>query len=166
MYAPAESADNRPSRKKCCPFVAALLLMLLPGLPAPAWGGDRPGPAATPSYTAVLTKTLKEKQSAVTFHCREKVFLAFTWLGLRGKHRVTALWFNPRGRQQDQIDLEFLAERPKVENWVALTFHDAPGSDNPFLPDIFSAHLNGDWQVKILLDGNFLETLAFRVHCG
>lgn len=164
MRGPALTEGNRHTRTKCGWLRAALALMLLPGFPVSTWGQD-PAPTV-PSYTAVLTKTLKEKQPATTFHCRDKVFLAFTWLGLRGRHQVTALWFNPQGRQQDQIDLEFLAERPKVENWVALAFRDTPGPEIPFLPDVFFTNLSGDWQVKILLDGNFLETQEFRVHCG
>jgi len=155
-------AGNRNIRTKSALVLTALVLTVLSGLPIAVWGEARP----VPSYTATLTKELKNKRPATVFHCRDKVFLAFTWLGLRGRHKVTALWFNPRGRQQDHIDLEFIAEQPKVENWVALTFRDESGPTIPFLPDLFSSNLSGDWRVKILLDGNFLETLPFRVHCG
>ena len=119
-----------------------------------------------PSYIAVLTKDIKKKQPNVKFHCREKVFLAFAWLGLHGNHRISALWFNPLGKQQDQIDFEFSTDQPKIENWVSLKFRDASDQTNPFLSDFFSPQLNGQWQVKVFLDGNFLDTLRFEVRCG
>ena len=124
------------------------------------WGDYYPG------YMFVLTKDIKKKQPNVKFHCREKVFLAFAWLGLHGNHRISALWFNPLGKQQDQIDFEFSTDQPKIENWVSLKFRDASDQTNPFLSDFFSPQLNGQWQVKVFLDGNFLDTLRFEVRCG
>ena len=87
-------------------------------------------------------------------------------LGLHGNHRISALWFNPLGKQQDQIDFEFSTDQPKIENWVSLKFRDASDQTNPFLSDFFSPQLNGQWQVKVFLDGNFLDTLRFEVRCG
>ena len=162
---PAEFANSSIGKTKYCFLKAILIIVLLLDFILPTWAKAQPQ-SNPPSYTVVLTKDLRKKQPTLKFHCRDKVFLSFAWLGLQGKHKLSALWFDTNGKQQDQIDLEFLTDRPKVENWVALKFRDAPDLRNPLLPNFFSTNVIGDWQVKVLLDGNFLETLKFEVQCG
>lgn len=143
-------------------FISSIFLL---SFFSPALGQDQPQ-ITSPSYTAVLTRDLDQKRPAKEFNCLHKVYVYFTWYGLKGMHKVTALWFNPQGKQQDQVDLKFLADKPKVENWVALQFRNVLNEKYPLVPDVTSAKLIGKWEVKILLDGNLLERLDFFVGCG
>lgn len=119
-----------------------------------------------PSYAVLLTDDVGHKAPAREFNCLRRVYVYFTWYKLSGLHQVTALWFNPMGRQQDQADLKFVADKPRVENWMALEFRNIFNEKYPLVPDLSTAKLIGKWEVKILLDGNYLETLTFNVNCG
>lgn len=146
-------------------FRTALALVFL--LPALSFGQAQNQPQAeVPSYIAYLTADLTDKIPIRSFDCRKKVYIYFTWLGLKGMHQVTALWFKPDGKQQDQIDLKFTSNGPKTENWVSLEFHDLFKEKYPVGPDLTSARLIGRWSVKVLLDGNLLEEMNFYVNCG
>ena len=119
-----------------------------------------------PSYAVLLTDDIDRKAPTREFNCLRRVYIYFTWYKLSGLHQVTALWFNPMGRQQDQSDLKFVADKPKVESWMALEFRNIFNEKYPLVPDLSTTKLIGKWEVKIFLDGNYLETLDFNVNCG
>ncbi len=121
---------------------------------------------STPAYSAFLTDSLEEKKPKREFSCMHRIYLYFSWRNITGTHEITAFWINPKGRQQNQINLKFIADKPKVENWVALEFNNLFNEKYPLVPDISAAKFVGKWQVKILLDGNLLETKRFLVNCG
>jgi hypothetical protein len=121
---------------------------------------------STPSYSAFLTDSLEEKKDKKEFSCMNRIYLYFSWINITGTHEITAFWINPKGRQQNQINLKFIADKPKVENWVALEFNNLFNEKYPLVPDISATKFVGKWQVKILLDGNLLETKKFLVNCG
>jgi hypothetical protein len=121
---------------------------------------------STPAYSAFLTDSLDEKKTKREFSCMNRIYLYFSWRNITGTHEITAFWINPKGRQQNQINLKFIADKPKVENWVALEFNNLFSEKYPLVPDMSAAKFVGRWQVKILLDGNLLETKKFLVNCG
>jgi hypothetical protein len=125
-----------------------------------------PTSTSIPSYSAFLTDNLEDKKPKKEFSCMNRVYLYFSWLNITGTHEITAFWINPKGKQQNQINLKFIADKPKVENWVALEFNNLFTERYPLVPDISAAKFVGKWQVKILLDGNLLETKSFQVNCG
>ncbi len=96
----------------------------------------------------------------------DRIYLYFSWRNISGTHEITAFWINPKGKQQNQINLKFIANKPKVDNWVALEFNNLFNEKYPLVPDISAAKFVGKWKVKILLDGNLLETKSFQVNCG
>jgi hypothetical protein len=121
---------------------------------------------STPAYSAFLTDSLDEKKDKREFSCMNRIYLYFSWRNISGTHEITALWINPKGRQQNQINLKFIVDKPKVENWVALDFNNLFSEKYPLVPDMSAAKFVGRWQVKILLDGNLLETKKFLINCG
>jgi len=121
---------------------------------------------STPAYSAFLTDSLDEKKNKREFSCMNRIYLYFSWRNITGTHEITAFWINPKGRQQNQINLKFIADKPKVENWVVLEFNNLFSEKYPLVPDMSAAKFVGKWQVKILLDGNLLETKNFLVNCG
>lgn len=129
-----------------------------------------PGPVGsevdTPSYTAVLVADPKRREPTKVFSCHKRIYLYFTWYKLKGTYEVAAIWINPKGREQDRAILKFVADKDKVENWVALEFkHKSKGEDLLF-PDLGFMKWVGNWQVKIFLDENLMETQEFYVECG
>ncbi|GEM_PF-3213379 len=125
-----------------------------------------PTSTSVPAYSAFLTDNLDDKKPKKNFNCMNRVYLYFSWMNITGTHEITAFWINPKGKQQNQINLKFIANKPKVENWVALEFNNLFNERYPLVPDISAAKFVGKWQVKILLDGNLLETKNFQVNCG
>lgn len=126
-----------------------------------------PAPStSTPAYSAFLTDNLEEKKTKKEFSCMDRIYLYFSWRNISGTHEITAFWINPKGKQQNQINLKFIANKPKVDNWVALEFNNLFNEKYPLVPDISAAKFVGKWKVKILLDGNLLETKSFQVNCG
>ena len=129
------------------------ILLLLLGLPAIGSAAEPP----VPSYTLKLVKKLVDPQAVSEFDCRDRVYLMTTWFQVYGKHRITALWFNPEGALQDQGHLDFVGEQKETDGWLALEFLNVE-------TQAASTHLNaevarfyGKWKVQVLLDNNFLE---------
>ncbi|MBI4384212.1 MAG: hypothetical protein HY579_09290 [Nitrospinae bacterium] len=123
------------------------------------------GETEAPSYTAVLADSPARKTPVLEFDCNHDVYVLFTWHGLSGLHKITALWFNPSEKQESQIDLKFIASEGKTENWVALKLLDLKRERNPVLPSLASSKFIGKWETRIYLDGNFLEKKKFEVSC-
>lgn len=142
-----------------------LLLSAVPFLsimvPVPAVGE-----VDTPSYTAVLAADTKRREPTKLFSCHKRIYLLFTWYKLKGTYEVAALWINPQGKEQDKAILKFVADKDKVENWVALEFKQKSKGEDLLLPDLGFTKWAGNWQVKIFLDGNLMETQDFFVDCG
>lgn len=135
-------------------------------LPAGAVEAPAPGPPGpVPSYSAVLIKNLAELEAVKEFDCLGRVTIYLTWYNVPGTHRVTALWFNPQGEQQDAHDLDFEGGR-EVTGWLALEFLNITSAGNPMGVNSAATKFNGQWKVKLLLDGRELETKTFKVKCG
>ncbi len=137
------------------------ILFLLVGLPVTGSVAE----VNAPSYTLKLVKDLIDQQTASEFDCRERVYLMTTWFKVYGEHRITARWFNPEGRLQDQGHLDFVGQQKETDGWLALEFLNV---ENP----AGSTHLNaevakfyGQWKVQVFLDNNFLEEREFFVRC-
>ncbi len=118
-----------------------------------------------PSYSLKLVKKLVDQQATSEFDCRERVYLMTTWFQVYGKHRITARWFNPEGKLQDQGHLDFVGQQKETDGWLALEFLNVEDR-------AASTHLNaevakfyGKWKVKVFLDNNFLEEREFFVRC-
>jgi hypothetical protein len=118
-----------------------------------------------PSYTAIFATDPTRPKSTQEFDCNQIIHLYFTWWGLKNLHQITVLWINPKGRQQDDIDLKFIASDEKVENWVSLKLLNLRKERNPFIHDTTSADFVGIWTARIFLDGNLLENKKFAVTC-
>ena len=100
------------------------------------------------------------------FSCANRVYLYFTWYLLEDIHEVTAFWVGPHGKEENQVRLKFVAKKPKTNNWVALEFKNIFNDKNPITPSLKASKMNGKWKVRVLLDGNLLETRHFNIHCG
>lgn len=124
-----------------------------------------PAHAEVPSYTTIFVTDPTRPIPTEEFDCAQNVYAYFIWQGLKGMHQLTVLWINPKGRQQDDIDLKFMALTGKTENWVALKFLNSRKERNPLLLDSTSSNLVGTWAVKIFLDGNSLEEKKFNIRC-
>jgi len=138
-----------------------IILLLLAGLPATGSAAE----VNVPSYTLKLVKNLVDQQTTNEFDCREKVYLMTTWFKVYGKHRITARWFNPEGKLQDQGHLDFTGQQKETDGWLALEFLNVGDQ-------AASTHLNaevakfyGKWKVRVFLDNNFLEEREFFVRC-
>jgi hypothetical protein len=118
-----------------------------------------------PSYTAVFVTDPTRPIPTQEFDCSQNIYLYFTWWGLKDLHQITVLWVNPKGKQQDDIDLKFVATTEKVENWVGLKFFNLRKERNPLIHDSTSVDFVGTWAARIFLDGNLLEEKKFTVTC-
>lgn len=118
-----------------------------------------------PSYTAIFVTDPTRPIPTQEFDCSQNIFVYFTWWGLKDLHQITVLWVNPKGKQQDDIDLKFVASTEKVENWVGLKFFNMRKERNPLIHDSSSADFVGAWSARIFLDGNLLEEKKFTLTC-
>ncbi len=129
--------------------------------PFPAWSEVK-----VPSYSLKLTRDLIDREAAKEFDCRERVYLLTTWFKVYGKHKVTALWFNPEGQPQDEGHLEFVGKREETDGWLALEFLNVEDRDASAPLSAEVAKFYGKWKVKVFLDNQFLEEREFFVRCG
>ena len=141
-------------------------LLMGMGLAIPAWGEGKMLDVDVPSYAILLTEDLDKKKPIKIFSCKNRVYLYFTWFLLEGQHDINAVWINPQGKEENQIQLKFRSKEPKTHNWVALEFKNVFDQINALTPSFKAVKLSGKWKVRILLDGHLLETLDFFVHCG
>lgn len=118
-----------------------------------------------PSYTAIFVTDPARPIPTQEFDCSQSVYAYFTWWGLKELHQITVLWVNPKGKQQDDIDLKFVASSDKVENWVGLKFFNLRKERNPLIHDSSAMDFVGTWTARIFLDGNLLEAKKFSVTC-
>ncbi len=122
--------------------------------------------ASSPAYTIAFVSDPTRPKPTLEFDCTQNVYAYLAWSGLKDLHQLTVLWINPKGKQQDKIDLKFVASAEKTTNWVALKFFDLRKERNPLLPDITPSDFTGRWVAQIYLDGNFLEGKSFNVQCN
>lgn len=120
----------------------------------------------SPTYTAAFVIDPTHPTPTLEFDCTQNVYAYFTWSKLKDLHQLTVLWINPKGKQQNKIDLKFVGSAEKTINWVALKFLDLRKERNPLLPDITPSDFTGRWVAQIFLDGNFLEGKSFNVQCN
>ena len=118
-----------------------------------------------PSYSLKLVKKLVDPQATREFDCRERVYLMTTWFQVYGKHRITAHWFNPEGKLQDQGHLDFVGQQKETDGWLALEFLNVEDRAASTHFNAAVAKFYGKWKVKIFLDNNFLEEREFFVRC-
>ena len=137
------------------------ILLLLLGLPATGNTAEPP----VPSYTLKLVKKLVEPQAVSEFDCRERVYLMTTWFQVYGKHRITARWFNPEGKLQDQGHLDFVGQQKETDGWLALEFLNVEDQATSTHLNAEVAKFYGKWKVRVFLDNNFLEEREFFVRC-
>ena len=135
------------------------------GLATPVWAGKIISDVGVPSYAILLTDNLDKKKSIKNFSCTNRVYLYFTWFLLEGQHHINAFWIDPQGKEENQVQLKFIAAGPKTHNWVSLEFKNVFDQINSLTPSLKAVKLSGKWKVRVLLDGNLLETLEFFVHC-
>ena len=121
--------------------------------------------AAVPSYAVVFVTDPTRPIPTQEFDCSQNIYAYFSWWGLQDLHQITVLWINPKGKQQDDIDLKFVASADKVQNWVGLKFFNLRKERNPLLHDSSSGDFVGTWTARIFLDGNLLENKKFTVTC-
>lgn len=112
-----------------------------------------------PSYKAQLITDMIEQKPTRRFHCNNRVNLMITWYKVYGPHRITALWINPAGQQQESTELNFIGRDEETDCWLALEFLNVNNGNG-------RKAFNGRWQVQILLDSRPLETQEFDVDCG
>ena len=142
-------------------------VLLLACLAGPCGAGAQPEAETpqAPAYGAVLVKDLAGREPTREFDCLSRVYLYVTWYRVYGPHRVTALWYNPQGKQEDAHDLDFEGGE-EVSCWLALEFINVQNERNPMMVNTAAARFHGNWKVKLLLDGQEVETLPFSVSCG
>tara|TARA_B100000686_G_scaffold322050_1_gene375374 strand:- start:511 stop:1002 length:492 start_codon:yes stop_codon:yes gene_type:complete len=147
--------------------LTALLLLVLSAFPKIVITEDSETfTVNVPSYSILMTDKLENKNPTKNFSCTKPVYLYFTWYLLDNIHEVTAFWINPQGKEENQARLKFYAKQKKTNNWVALEFKNIFNEKNPIAPSLKASRLSGKWKVRVLLDGNLLETLNFNVLCG
>jgi hypothetical protein len=137
------------------------LLFLLAGLPVTGSVAE----VKVPSYTLKLVKNLVDQQTANDFDCRERVYLMTTWFKVFGEHRITAHWFNPEGKLQDQGHLDFVGQQEETNGWLALEFLNVESQAASTHLNAEAAKFYGKWKVRVFLDNKFLEEREFFVRC-
>ena len=119
-----------------------------------------------PKYQTSLIKDLSKKKSYEEFSCRDNVIVYFDWENLpNGQHKITAIWVNPDGEEENSFDINFTAGGKRISNWINLNFTNLEKKVGIFSSDTSRGRLNGKWQVKLFLDGEFLETKFFEIVC-
>jgi len=157
---------SRAAALKGAAACVVFVLLISSVCPPPAARAQSDPPAGPqPAYAAVLVKDLMAMEPTTEFDCLNRVYIYITWYHVPGRHRVTALWFNPQGKQQDAHDLDFEGGK-EVACWLALEFLNIQDERNPMLVNTAAARFHGQWQVKLFLDGKKLETQTFLVSCG
>ncbi|QPJ60805.1 MAG: hypothetical protein G3M70_02440 [Candidatus Nitronauta litoralis] len=155
------------SLKNYCLIAIGFFALAL--LPPQAFAEEPPAPppASTkpPAYSAILLNNLAEMVPVTEFDCHNRVYIYITWYRVPGTHRVTALWFNPQGKQEDAHDLDFEGGE-EVACWLALEFLNVHTASSMMDVNPAATRFNGTWRVKLLLDGQPLETQGFNVKCG
>lgn len=137
-------------------FIALILLFLV--------NGTANGERQEIEYKAILTKNLTEKTPVKKFECEDKIFLYFTWFGLKGNHSLSAFWHKPGGKLQETAEYNFTAENKKEFTWLWLKLKK--GKERGFIiPGRGWTDFIGQWSVEIFLDGEFLERKQFLVVC-
>ncbi|MDH5763802.1 MAG: hypothetical protein OEZ51_12530 [Nitrospinota bacterium] len=118
-----------------------------------------------PSYTLKLVSNLVDQAKATEFDCRDRVYLVTTWFKVYGEHRVTARWFNPEGKVQDEGHLDFTGKQDETDGWLALEFLNVEDQAASSHLNAEAAKFYGKWKVQVFLDNNFLEEREFFVRC-
>ena len=146
-------------------FFQQIFYYIIIVLAPPAWAEKKSFDLDVPSYTTLMTDNLNKKTPIKKFSCSNPVYLYFTWYLLKGRHQINTIWINPQGKEENQAQLEFIAEKPKINNWVALEFKNNFNRDNLLIPNLKAFKFIGKWKVHIFLDRKLLETLDFFVYC-
>ncbi len=153
--------------KFVCGIIISLLALALfvPQTFAEEPASTSPAASEPPAYSAILLNNLAEMIPVTEFDCHNRVYIYITWYRVPGNHRVTALWFNPKGEQEDAHDLDFEGG-DEVACWLALEFLNVHTASSMMDVNPAATRFNGTWRVKLLLDGQPLETQGFNVKCG
>ena len=150
--------------KRVC-FLLLVFYFIIMVLALTSWADKRSSIIDVPSYTSFLASDLDKKKPAKQFSCTNPIYLHFAWYLLEGSHQVNVFWINPGGKEENQVQLKFIAEKKITNNWVALKFKNIFDEINPLTPNLKAEKFSGKWKVRIFLDRKLLETLDFSVYC-
>jgi len=117
-------------------------------------------------YKIILTNSLEKKVPVDEFRCEEKIFLYFTWFGLKGSHDLKVLWLKPGRRLQETTEYSFISKNQKELNtWLWLKLEKKGREKGIFSSDFVWFDFIGQWDVEIFLDEELLEKKNFKVLC-
>ncbi len=119
-----------------------------------------------PAFEAILLKDPNSPRSSNRFSCLEPVFLKITWHKIYEKHKVSVIWFNSLGEEQETTESHFEGKDDIEKSWFALEFTNVFKEENFAEPKEAGKQFTGTWKVQMFLDGQSLDTQSFFVDCG
>lgn len=127
---------------------------------------------ATPGHNIYLTASENEgvplRQPATQFSCNDKIFAVIEVDGLsQDKHKLDAVWRDPRGKDREHTEYEFMVHSNNERIWVWLKLHrPMEAALVSFMnPSAGMDEFIGEWELHLAIDSKPIEKRSFSVLC-
>lgn len=127
---------------------------------------------AAPKYHIFLTASEQEgvplDQPATEFTCGDKIYAVIEVSGLpRDMHKLDAVWRDPRGKDREHTEYEFIVSNDDERIWVWLKLHrSTEAALVSFMnPSAGMDEFIGEWEITLLVDGKPIGKQSFTVLC-
>ena len=127
---------------------------------------------ATPGHNIYLTASEKEgvplAQPATQFGCTDKIYAVIEIDGLsRDKHKLDAIWRDPRGKDREHTEYEFMVHNSTERIWVWLKLHrPMEAAIVAFMnPSAGMDEFIGEWELHLAIDNKQIDKRSFSVLC-
>lgn len=107
-------------------------------------------------------------QSQSSFNCDQKVFAVVTLHNYQKKtHNITVNWLDPHDKKRESTQIPVYPIKPITYTWASLALHrDATAGMLQWInPAAGMEEFIGEWQVKVLIDNELVESKKFTVVC-
>lgn len=127
---------------------------------------------ADPSFSIILTAKTRDgvpaDESSSEFGCSDRIYAVIQANGLaKSQHLLEAIWRDPHGKDREHTRYPFVVRYDQERIWVWLKLHRSPEAALvQFMnPSAGMDEFVGEWQVKVLIDGQLIEHKKFTVIC-
>ncbi|MDJ0958206.1 MAG: hypothetical protein QNI91_15165 [Arenicellales bacterium] len=127
---------------------------------------------ATPGHNIYLTASEQEgvplAQPETQFSCNDKIYAVIELDGLsRDKHKLDAIWRDPRGKDREHTEYEFMVHGNTERIWVWLKLHrPMEAAIVAFMnPSAGMDEFIGKWELHLAIDSKLIDKRSFSVLC-
>lgn len=107
-------------------------------------------------------------EPATEFACSDKIYAVIEVSGLsRDIHKLDAIWRDPRGKDREHTEYEFIVGNDKERIWVWLKLHrSTEAALVSFMnPSAGMDEFIGEWELQLVLDNKLIDKRSFSVLC-